>query len=98
LDLDRKNSGIESPLNLDFYCPSPFFFHISSVSNPSCDVLLDDERVTIFPGLFHASENFSSFNSNDRLAVLSFHLIARQKLTNSSGCVYIQAVVGFVVR
>ena len=61
-------------------------------------MLLDGQRVTIFPGLFHVSERSSFFNSNDLLVVFSFHLFARQKLTNSSGCVYIQAVVGFVVR
>ena len=54
--------------------------------------------MTIFPGLFHVSKNFSFFNSKDLLVVFLFHLIARPKLTNSSGCVYIQAVVGFVVR
>jgi hypothetical protein len=61
-------------------------------------VLLDGERVTIFPGLFHVSKKFSFLNSKDLLVVFLFHLIARQKLTNPSGCVYIQAVVGFVVR
>ena len=61
-------------------------------------MLLDGERVTIFPGLFHVSKKSSFFNSKDLLVVFLFHLIARQKLTNSSGCVYIQPVIRFVVR
>lgn len=61
-------------------------------------MLLDGERVRIFPGLFHKNKKFSFFNSKDLSGVFSFHFIAQKKLTNFSGCGYIQAVVGFLVR